>query len=131
MSKPVFVFGSNTGGYHGGGAARFAYEKEGARWGVGVGHVGNSYALPTKLGHKEHGVRGTLPLDVIKKFVDGFIAYAMVHPELTFQVTCIGCGLAGLKHEDVAPMFKDAPGNCLFDTLWKPWLPDAEFWGTF
>lgn len=55
----------------------------------------------------------------------------MVHPELTFQVTCIGCGLAGLKHEDIAPMFKDAPGNCVFDTLWKPWLPDAEFWGTF
>ena len=128
----IFVFGSNTGGCHRGGAAHHAYKKHGARWGEGVGHFGDSYAIPTKLGHKEHGVGKTLPLEVIKGFVEGFIAYAMVHPELTFQVTCIGCGLAGLKHEDVAPMFQNAPGNCYFDTLWKPYLPEGvEFWGTF
>lgn len=37
----VFVFGSNTGGYHGGGAAHAAYKKHGARWGMGFGHYGD------------------------------------------------------------------------------------------
>ena len=33
----IFVFGSNLAGFHGGGAARIAYERFGAEWGVGVG----------------------------------------------------------------------------------------------
>lgn len=36
----IFVFGSNLGGYHGGGAASVAYRKFGARWGCGVGLQG-------------------------------------------------------------------------------------------
>lgn len=32
----IFVFGSNLAGAHGGGAARFAYERFGAVWGEGV-----------------------------------------------------------------------------------------------
>ena len=37
--------------------------------------------------------------------VDDFIAYARNHPELTFLVTRIGCGIAGFKDEEVAPLF--------------------------
>ncbi|QIW87238.1 hypothetical protein Ab1vBOLIVR2_gp43 [Agrobacterium phage OLIVR2] len=54
----------------------------------------------------------------------------MVHPELKFQVTRIGCGLAGLKDEEVAPMFIGAPDNCWFDTAWEPWVgEDRNYWG--
>lgn len=43
----IFVFGSNLNGYHGGGAARLAMNKWGARWGKGVGIQGQTYAIPT------------------------------------------------------------------------------------
>lgn len=138
-SKMIFVFGSNEGGIHGGGAARFAYKERGARWGLSYGHFGQSFAIPTK-GQLRHGdsvaIGETLPLERIKRYVEGFIAYAEGHPELTFQVTCIGCGLAGLKHCDIAPMFAGAPNNCLFDEKWKVWMSDfypdgspRKFWG--
>ena len=94
----VFVFGSNLSGSHGGGAARTAYEKFGAVWGEGVGHFGQTYAIPTMQGGVE----------TIKPYVDQFIAYAMQHPELTFLVTRIGCGIAGFTDKDIAPLFKVA-----------------------
>lgn len=46
----VFVFGSNLAGHHSGGAARTAMERFGARWGVGEGIQGQSYAIPTMQG---------------------------------------------------------------------------------
>lgn len=64
-------------------------------------------------------------------YVGAFIEYARKHPEHTFKVTKIGCGLAGFKDSEIAPMFQDAPANCMFDTAWKPWLPKKRFWGTF
>lgn len=113
--------------------------------GVGYGHIGQSFAIPTKgvHRHKRRGqttvkVGNTLDLIIIKRYVDDFLRYANSHPDLTFQVTCIGCGLAGLRHEDIAPMFKDAPSNCWFDNLWFPFLttgagdqPQHHYWGTF
>lgn len=94
----IFVFGSNLSGRHGGGAARMAFEKFGAVWGIGVGLQGQSYAIPTMQG----GV------DTIKPYVDDFISYAKSHKELTFLVTRIGCGIAGFKDEDIAPLFDTA-----------------------
>lgn len=132
MCKPVFVFGSNEGGIHGAGAALFAYQKKGARFGHGYGHSGNSWAIPTKAA--TDGVVGeTLSLERIQQYVSGFLAFAHGHPEMTFEVTRIGCGLAGLKDEDIAPMFINAPSNCLFDSKWAPFFPDGfnRFWGTF
>lgn len=93
----VFVFGSNLGGMHGGGAARVAYDQFGAVWGEGVGHFGKTYAIPTMQGGVE----------TIKPYVDQFIAYAAEHPELTFYVTRIGCGIAGFRDDEIAPLFKD------------------------
>lgn len=110
----IFVFGSNLVGRHGAGAARFAYENHGARYGIGVGRSGNSYAIPTK------GIRiETLPLIRIEGYVDDFIEYAKEHPELEFQVTRIGCGLAGYTDNQIAPMFKDAPSNCHLPEGWR------------
>ena len=44
----VFVFGSNPEGRHGAGAAKIAVIQFGAKYGIGEGLVGDSYALPTK-----------------------------------------------------------------------------------
>ena len=96
----VFVFGSNLEGMHGGGAARIAYDKFGAVWGQGVGLQGHTYAIPTMHGGPE----------AIRPYVDEFIAFAKAHPELTFLVTRIGCGIAGFRDEDIAPLFKSAVG---------------------
>ena len=122
----IFVFGSNLAGIHGAGAAKVAHKLHGAVLGVGVGRQGNSYALPTR---DEH-IR-SLPLDRVAAYVDQFIRYARAHSDMEFQVTCVGCGLAGFREGQIAPMFRDAPDNCLFDLAWDPWLPDRRFWGTF
>ncbi|MBO4804288.1 MAG: hypothetical protein IKX18_08825 [Muribaculaceae bacterium] len=94
----VFVFGSNLGGFHAGGAARAAMNHFGAIWGQGVGLQGQSYAIPTM-----HG-----GVDVIKPYVDEFIQFALARPDLFFYVTRIGCGIAGFKDEEIAPLFAEA-----------------------
>lgn len=124
----IFVFGSNLAGIHGAGAAKVAFQQYGAVWGMGEGHYGNSYALPTKDIH----IR-TLPIAMVKKYVKNFITYAEQHPNNEFQVTRIGCGLAGFKDEEIAPLFKDAPDNCLFDFAWFNLIgkKNLRTWGTF
>ncbi len=47
-------------------------------------------------------------VDVIKPYVDEFIAFAKQHPEKTFFVTKIGCGIAGFTTEEIAPLFVNA-----------------------
>ena len=94
----VFVFGSNLAGAHGGGAARLAYHRFGAIWGQGVGLQGQSYAIPTMQGGVE----------TIKPYVDEFIRFAQTRPDLKFYVTQIGCGIAGFKVEEIAPLFQVA-----------------------
>lgn len=127
-SKMIFVFGSNEAGIHGAGAARIAFRQRGAVWKEGWWHHGTSFAIPTK----DRSVRKSLPLSKITFYVDQFLEYARKHPELTFQVTAIGCGLAGFKHSEIAPMFANAPDNCWFDDAWKPYLPGLHpYWGTF
>ncbi len=128
MSKRIFVFGSNEAGIHGAGAAHTAYKIHGARWGKSYGHYGDTFAIPTK---DENIV--TMPLERIQKYVQGFLAYAEGHRKLTFQVTRIGCGLAGLKDNVIAPMFEEAPMNCSFDTHWEQFMRSSthSYWGTF
>lgn len=59
---------------------------------------GRTYAIPTMQG----GV------DTIKPYVDDFILFAKEHRELTFLVTRIGCGIAGFRDEEIAPLFREA-----------------------
>ncbi len=94
----VFVFGSNLQGQHGGGAARLAYEKFGAVWGLGVGLAGQTYAIPTM-----HG-----DIKAIKPYVDQFIETARIMRDKKFLVTKVGCGIAGFSVSQIAPLFKDA-----------------------
>ncbi|MBO4964178.1 MAG: hypothetical protein J6C65_04475, partial [Prevotella sp.] len=93
----IFVFGSNLVGAHGGGAARLAYKRFGAIWGNGMGLQGQSYAIPTMQGGVE----------TIRPYVDDFIKFAKEHKQFTFLVTRIGCGIAGFRDEDIAPLFKE------------------------
>ena len=116
----VFVFGSNLAGIHGAGAALVAFRTYGARWHVGVGRQGNSYAIPTK----DERIRSLL-LTQIKISVEGFCMHAVTHNEETFFVTRIGCGLAGFEDKDIGPLFKDAPSNCILPIEWKPYLNEA------
>jgi hypothetical protein len=119
--KHIFVFGSNLSGRHGRGAAFTAKQFWGARNGKGIGRWGQSYAIPTK--DEELFV---LPIRDIRKYVEEFLAYARAEKELTFLVTAVGCGLAGYKDEAIAPMFKDAPPNCVLPSAWKTILQDLK-----
>ncbi len=103
----IFVFGSNLAGRHGKGAALHALKHHGAIYGQWYGPQGDSFAIPTKGYALE-----TLSLEDIGFYVRLFIRYAKEHPTLTFNVTRIGCGLAGYTDADIAPMFKHAPQNC-------------------
>lgn len=111
QENQVFVFGSNLAGMHGGGAARVARLRFGAVMGNGVGMQGRSYAIPTMQGGTE----------TIRPYVNDFIAYAKEHPELTFLVTPIGCGIAGFEPEDIAPLFEEASN---VENIWLP----KSFW---
>lgn len=141
----VLVFGSNLAGIHGAGAALFAAVKRGFPGHLGVGPAANCYAIPTRDQHIQ-----TLPIHVIKVYVDQFIAFAtlMKDADVQFQVTRIGCGHAGYRDEDIAPMFRDAPYNCQFDKAWWRWVDRehqiaeagngyagivgrTQYWGTF
>lgn len=109
----IFVFGSNLAGRHGKGAALEARLKHGAIYGQGNGLQGQSYAIPTKDVYLR-----SLPLETIQFYVDVFIGIAKERPELTFNVTRIGCGLAGYTDSQIAPMFKGAPINCNLPEGW-------------
>ncbi len=94
----IFVFGSNLQGMHAGGAARIAFNNFGAIWGQGVGLQGQSYGIPTMQGGVE----------TVRPYVNEFIQFAKDHPELTFLVTRIGCGIAGFTDAEMAPLFEKA-----------------------
>lgn len=97
QSDEVFVFGSNLQGLHAGGAAKLAMQW-GAVWGKGVGLQGQTYAIPTMQGD----------VDTIQPYVNEFISFAKQHPNKTFLVTEIGCGIAGFSVEEIAPLFVKA-----------------------
>lgn len=113
----IFVFGSNLAGRHGKGAALYAKKYHGAIYGQGYGLQGNSFAIPTKDGNIK-----TLPLFHINHYVNMFLDFAKNNPELEFEVTNIGCGLAGYKPKDIAPMFRNHTNNCHFSDEFKVYL---------
>lgn len=110
----IFVFGSNLAGRHGAGAALEARRKYGAIYGCGEGLQGYSYGIPTK--DRELKPR---TLDEIKASVDKFIEFARDTPETIYQVTRVGCGLAGYRDDQIGPMFAEAPANCELPVNWE------------
>lgn len=122
----VFVFGSNLSGHHSGGAAAAATTHYGAVWGAASGRTGQSYAIPTV----NEDLSDRLHLVDIKASVTEFLIYAGEHPDETFFVTRIGCGIAGHQDQDIAPMFLDAPSNCCLPDRWMTIIEGAadEAW---
>lgn len=108
MTREIFVFGSNLAGIHGAGSAQAAVKNHGAIYGKGVGLQGNSYAIPTK----DRNIR-SMALADIEAHVHEFLDFSRNHPNVKFNIVAIGCGLAGFSPDQIAPMFKDAPHNCI------------------
>lgn len=110
QDNEIFVFGSNQHGLHAGGAARVAYKKFGAVWGQGFGLQGKSFAIPTMFDE----------LRRVQPYIDEFIIFASEHPEYRFLVTRIGCGIAGFKDDEIAPLFARAKelGNVALPEKW-------------
>jgi len=98
----IFVFGSNTLGYHTGGASGTARKKFGAVWGQAEGLQGQCYAIPVDYGKNIRKDKE------VKEAVDRFIAFAREHTDLFFLVTRVGCGIAGYHDDEMAQFFKDA-----------------------
>ena len=113
----IFVFGSNLAGIHGAGAAKAALQSFGACFGVGEGLMAKSYAIPTKDEDIE-----SLPFARVVEAVNTFISFAKANPQKKFWMTRIGCGLAGFRDEDIAPLFFDAPKNCNMPLDWARFL---------
>lgn len=109
----VFVFGSNLEGVHGKGAAKEVLDHWGARWGVGNGMCGNSYALPTKWTWRK-----SMTISEVAESVRAFLGYA-AGSERTFLVTKIGCGYAGFTEDEIRPVFQNAPPNCVLPEGWR------------
>lgn len=109
----IFVFGSNMMGIHGAGAARYAFEQLGAQFGVGEGPTGRAYALPTC-------VAPGLPLKLedIRAAVGRFLDFAR-RDKAQFFVSEVGCGIAGFKAEEIAPLFVGAPDNIDLPPGWR------------
>lgn len=103
----VIVIGSNIRGHHDAGAALYAHEHFGLRYGVGEGLSGTAYALPTMEGPAR-----------LRTAVAKFIDYAERSHDLTFLLTRIGCGIAGYTDDEVGPLFALAPANVLRPAGW-------------
>ena len=116
--RQVFVFGSNLAGIHGAGAAKAAL-RYGARLGHGIGLQGMTYAIPTK-----DSDLNTLSIEVITPYIDRFKKFTLDHPHAEFFVTRVGCGLAGYKDAQIAPLFKGCSQNCSFPREWERYITE-------
>lgn len=118
--KTCFVFGSNEAGRHGKGAALFAKKNHGAIYGQGFGLQGNSFAIPTK-----DGQLNVLPLDKIGAYVKAFLDFARSNPDMLFQLTPIGTGLANYSKTEIAKILYDnyVPRNVV---LTREWIKDYD-----
>lgn len=116
MAEPrIFVFGSNRAGRHGAGAALWARKHRGAVYGVGQGPTGQAFAIPTK----DANLRA-LPLDEVSRHIGAFAEYARGHPNQTFELTPIGCGLANQPPRAIARLLMAAnlPENVVLSRYW-------------
>lgn len=95
----IFVFGSNTKGLHLGGAARVAYDKFGAKWGLSEGLSGRTYAIPTMSPEGNKVSKRTLQLSFYN-----FLKIVQSRKNVKFLLTKIGCGIAGWEVRDVAEL---------------------------
>ena len=121
----VFVFGSNPEGRHGAGAAKIAVTQFGAKYGIGEGLVGDSYALPTKdLRVKENkGLRSISKEEIINN-ISNLYKTAKQNPNKKFAIAYTNVeqsSLNGYTGIEMSDMFKEAgliPNNIYFSNAW-------------
>lgn len=117
----VFVFGSNTQGRHGAGAAKIAKDKFGAIYGQAEGIQGNSFAIITKDLTKDDKKHPSRTQEQIKEQIQKLYDYAEAHPEKEFVVaySAQGRNLNYYTNEQMAEMFATAsssvPSNIVFE----------------
>lgn len=116
-SNGIFVFGSNTEGRHGAGAARYALMHFGAHYALAMGIQGQSYAIITKdLNKKEHP---SISKEFIIEQIEELYKYAKEHPDKDFYVAYSGKGrnLNGYTNKQMAEMFSHypIPENMVFE----------------
>ncbi|ALH96751.1 hypothetical protein [Acinetobacter equi] len=116
----IFVFGSNLAGQHTEGAAKTAVEHFGALQKIGRGWSGQSFAIPTMNEHLQQ-----MPLSQIQHYINDFKIYTKNHPKLKYFITSLGCGTAGYKVEEIAPMFKGISHNVVFPISFRPFVEKA------
>jgi hypothetical protein len=96
----ILVFESNTIGKHDRGTAKLAVEF-GAKWGQGIGLVGNTYAIPIK----GSDLKRNLTLQQIEGHINKFIEFAKKRKDLFFIVTSIGSDFKSYSSKEIAPFF--------------------------
>lgn len=102
----IFVFGSNTQGRHGFGAAKTAMSF-GAKYNQAEGLQGQTYAIITKdLTKPKDEQLKSVPLEKIGKGIQDMLLYAKANQDKTFLVTKLGSSLAGYTVEEIAGLFK-------------------------
>lgn len=112
-----FVFGSNTAGRHGAGAAKDAVTYFGALERIGEGEVGQSYALPT-VDYDGRGdfaaVSRPVSAEAFTRSLATLVEWALDHPTTDYIMTDVGTGLAGLAPETIVEAWRalgDLPPN--------------------
>jgi hypothetical protein len=103
----IIVVGTNANGLHGAGAALYAMQHFGLKWGQAEGLSGQTYALPTMEGMASFAQAALR-----------FQMYAELTPDLTFLLTKVGCGIAGYDEKLVMDLFKAAPVNVIRPEGW-------------
>ena len=113
----IFVFGSNTQGRHGKGAALTAKNKFGAIYGQSEGIQGQSYAIITK--DLTSSVQPSRTPEQIVEQINKLYTYARQHRDKEFLVAYSGTGtnLNYYSNEDLARMFAKypIPDNIVFE----------------
>jgi hypothetical protein len=112
-----FVFGSNTAGRHGAGAAKDAAQHFGAVEGVGEGETGQAYALPTVAydGWGDFAASARpVAIDAFAASLQRLVDRAIDHPSVDYIMTDVGTGLAGLERSAIDAAYRtlgDLPAN--------------------
>lgn len=112
----IFVFGSNTSGRHGLGAAKEALMVHGAVYGMGEGFAGFSYAIPTKDANLK-----PLPIEAIKTSIDRFLKWNKENLDKPLYITAVGTGLSEYPHSVIAPFFSGIK-NAWLPEPWRPFV---------
>lgn len=116
-SNGIFVFGSNTQGRHGMGAALTARILFGAKYGQAKGLQGNSYAIITKDLTKT--IHPSINKDDILKQINALYNYADDNLHLNFYIAYSGKGLNlnSYTPKEMADMFNyfNIPVNIVFE----------------